>query len=198
MTAKAPSNGWVVLLRPNPELWTKVLQHRTQILYAADISLTCLMLELQPGMTGNTMPATHSCQHTVSSTIVLWLGASQRANTPTSLTALTTSGWCAVLECGTGSGSLTHALARAVAPSGRVHTFEYHAPRAQAAEKEFLENDISRIVSVQERDIQANGFPVALHGCADALFLDVPGPWQVSPGSSTYACSPVRLQVLVF
>ena len=78
-----------------------------------------------------------------------------------------------------------------------MHTFEYHAPRAQAAEKEFLDNDISSIVSVQERDIQADGFPRALHGCADALFLDVPGPWQVSPGLLLrWLGTAVRLHVL--
>ena len=52
VTARAPSNGYVHLLRPTPELWTRVLTHRTQILYAADISLTCFMLELEPGKTG--------------------------------------------------------------------------------------------------------------------------------------------------
>ena len=36
-----------------------------------------------------------------------------------------------LLRAGTGSGSLTHSLARAVAPTGHVHTFDFHALRAQ-------------------------------------------------------------------
>lgn len=43
--------GFVVLLKPTPELWTNALTHRTQILYLADISLICLLLNLQPGFT---------------------------------------------------------------------------------------------------------------------------------------------------
>jgi tRNA (adenine57-N1/adenine58-N1)-methyltransferase len=38
-----------------------------------------------------------------------------------------------VIEAGTGSGSMTHALSRTVGPSGKVYSFEYHAPRYEKA-----------------------------------------------------------------
>lgn len=38
-----------------------------------------------------------------------------------------------LVECGTGSGSFTHALARTVAPHGHVHSFEYHEQRFKIA-----------------------------------------------------------------
>ena len=127
--------NWVVLLKPTAELWTKVLPHRTQILYVADISAVVTFLELRPGSS--------------------------------------------VIESGTGSGSLTHALARAVAPHGRVHTFEFHAGRADRARQEFEAHGLASIVTTTERDVEANGFPAdALEGSVDAAFLDLPGPWR--------------------
>lgn len=49
----------------------------------------------------------------------------------------------AVLESGTGSGSLTHALARAVSPTGHVHTFDFHEQRATEAAVEFERYEMS-------------------------------------------------------
>ena len=133
---------WVYLIKPNPELWTLVLPHRTQILYVADISMVITFLQLRPGSV--------------------------------------------VLESGTGSGSLTHSLARAVAPTGHVHTFEYHEERANVAREEFCDHGIDDIVSVSRRDIEGLGFPKELRNKADGVFLDLPGPWKVV--TSAAAC----------
>ena len=126
--------GFVWVCAPTPELWTKVLEHRTQILYAPDIALVCAEMELAPGSV--------------------------------------------VLESGTGSGSLTHSLARCVAPTGRVWTYEFNETRVNAAKEEFEDNGISKYVTVVHRDIQRDGFPEEMAGCADAVFLDLPGPHQ--------------------
>jgi len=124
--------GFVWLCAPTPELWTKVLEHRTQILYAPDISLVCMEMGLAPGGV--------------------------------------------VLESGTGSGSLTHALARCVAPTGKVWTFEFNETRVKAAREEFESNGIADVVTATHRDIERDGFPSELAGTADAVFLDLPGP----------------------
>lgn len=38
-----------------------------------------------------------------------------------------------VIEAGTGSGSMTHSLSRAVGKKGQVGSYEYHAPRCEKA-----------------------------------------------------------------
>ena len=43
------SKGYVFLLPVSPELWTVSLKHRTQILYATDISFIIYQLDLRPG-----------------------------------------------------------------------------------------------------------------------------------------------------
>ena len=43
------NTGYLFLLRPTPELWTLALPHRTQLLYAPDMSFITLKLALTPG-----------------------------------------------------------------------------------------------------------------------------------------------------
>lgn len=129
------STGWVYLLAPTPELWTTVLKHRTQILYVADISMICTFLELKPGCIGTIM---HMLSHLHDCSCHRSLALTE----PTRVLIKNCTSAPAVLESGTGSGSLTHSLARAIAPTGHVHTFEFHQPRAEAADKEFKEHGV--------------------------------------------------------
>lgn len=44
---------------------------------------------------------------------------------------------CKVIETGTGSGCMSLAIARCVAPTGHVYSYEYNAVRAETAKEEF-------------------------------------------------------------
>eukprot|EP01012_Entosiphon_sulcatum_P017339 TRINITY_DN22124_c0_g1_i1.p1 TRINITY_DN22124_c0_g1~~TRINITY_DN22124_c0_g1_i1.p1 ORF type:complete len:332 (+),score=65.73 TRINITY_DN22124_c0_g1_i1:34-996(+) len=95
-----------------------------------------------------------------------------------------------VVEAGTGSGSLTHSLAKSVAPSGHVFTFDFHEDRSKAAQHEFNLNGLASVVTASHGDItQAAAIAeritavcteqsrvVPARGLVDAMFLDVPNP----------------------
>ncbi|RHX98246.1 hypothetical protein DYB25_002779 [Aphanomyces astaci] len=83
------SKGYIYILSPTPELWSKALRHRTQIVFTLDASAITFQTHCAPGKI--------------------------------------------VIESGTGSGALTTAFARTVAPHGHVYTFEFNATRAQVA-----------------------------------------------------------------
>ncbi|MES1910622.1 MAG: hypothetical protein MHM6MM_003186 [Cercozoa sp. M6MM] len=182
--------GFVTLLRPTPELWTLSLNHRTQILYFADIAAVVQRLELRRGDV--------------------------------------------VLESGTGSASLTHALARAVAGTGRVFSFEFNSHRVQAARVDLARSGFGTqhvltqgeetpasteetaqtaqeagelsgedgVAIVTQRDVIGTGFPAILRpgrngvvasigdesdeditATVDAVFLDLPAPWCAIPSA---------------
>lgn len=100
-----------------------------------------------------------------------------------------------IIEAGAGSGSFTHAAARAIfhgypgspLPSqgkqrrlGQVYSFEYHEPRVETLAQELHEHGLAGVVNLSQRDVCNDGFvsrkpDTAIN--ADAVFLDLPAPW---------------------
>ncbi|KAL9093681.1 MAG: hypothetical protein Q9159_000210 [Coniocarpon cinnabarinum] len=69
-----------------------------------------------------------------------------------------------VIEAGAGSGSFTHAAARAVyngnqgEETGKIFSYEYHRPRVEVLRKEVEEHGLDGLVTVVERDVCKDGF----------------------------------------
>ncbi|KAM0701265.1 hypothetical protein Q7P35_011626 [Cladosporium inversicolor] len=95
-----------------------------------------------------------------------------------------------LIEAGAGSGSFTHAAARAIFngypsdPSntnsnGKVCSFEYHEPRVDTLRKELTAHGLTNIVHVNHRDVYNEGFLLqnGVSPRATAIFLDLPAPW---------------------
>ncbi|XP_011502604.1 PREDICTED: tRNA (adenine(58)-N(1))-methyltransferase catalytic subunit TRMT61A [Ceratosolen solmsi marchali] len=82
-----------------------------------------------------------------------------------------------VIETGTGSASLSHALIRTVRPNGHLHTFDFHEQRVVLAQEEFKNHGIDEFVTVKHRDVCTEGFGDELDDMVDAVFLDLPHPW---------------------
>jgi tRNA (adenine57-N1/adenine58-N1)-methyltransferase len=79
-----------------------------------------------------------------------------------------------LLEAGTGSGSMTIAMAHAVGPDGRVFTYEKRPEFQQLARKNLERLGLESRVEFRLGDI-ADGFAET---DLDACFLDVPNPWD--------------------
>jgi tRNA (adenine57-N1/adenine58-N1)-methyltransferase len=79
-----------------------------------------------------------------------------------------------VMEAGTGSGSMTVALAYAVGPQGRVITYERRLEFQSLARKNLERLGLDERVEFKLGDI-AEGFTET---DADAFFLDVANPWD--------------------
>jgi tRNA (adenine57-N1/adenine58-N1)-methyltransferase catalytic subunit len=79
-----------------------------------------------------------------------------------------------VVEAGTGSGALTVGLASLVGDMGHVYTYERKESLQEVATKNLLRGRVAHRVTFAIRDI-ADGFDVT---GVDALFLDVPNPWD--------------------
>lgn len=106
---------------------------------------------------------------------------------------------CKVIEAGSGSGSMTVALSHTVGETGKVCTYERRPEFAKLVRKNLERCGLGANVEQFEGDV-ADGFQ---QDDADALFLDVPDPWNhvtavknaVKPGASVCFLMPVVNQV---
>lgn len=92
-----------------------------------------------------------------------------------------------VVESGTGSGSLSTSIIRAILPSGHLFTYEFNQMRSEKAREDFEKLGFvgNSLVTVTHRDVLANGFllrneetdtTLVDENSVDAVFLDLPRP----------------------
>jgi len=79
-----------------------------------------------------------------------------------------------VIEAGSGSGALTLAMARAVAPEGRVYSYESRPEMQRNAARNLERVGLGDYVEFKNRDIGEGFYETDV----DALFLDVRTPWD--------------------
>jgi tRNA (adenine57-N1/adenine58-N1)-methyltransferase len=81
-----------------------------------------------------------------------------------------------ICESGTGSGSLSHAIATAVAPTGHLYTHDIEEPRTRKVENELKQHGLASCTTVVQQDVCEDGFFV--ENACDGVFLDLPAPWN--------------------
>ncbi|CAK9008888.1 unnamed protein product [Durusdinium trenchii] len=84
-------------------------------------------------------------------------------------------------EAGTGSGSVSASLCRALRPGGRLYTFEFHEERQKQAVADFETYGALDVIVSQHRDVCNEGFGEELHAKVHGIFLDLPAPWLAVP-----------------
>ena len=80
-----------------------------------------------------------------------------------------------VIEAGSGSGALTLALTQAVAPNGRVVTFENNSKHFKIAKRNVSMSPWSEIVDIKEQELNDNTEIIP----ATSIVLDLPNPWDI-------------------
>jgi tRNA (adenine57-N1/adenine58-N1)-methyltransferase len=83
-----------------------------------------------------------------------------------------------VIEVGTGSGALTLVLAKFVAPDGMVYSYDRREDFIENARNNIERAGFIKNVEFFHRDVAPEGF---LQKAVDAIFIDVPEPWEIIP-----------------
>lgn len=98
-----------------------------------------------------------------------------------------------VVECGTGSGSLTCVFAHFVGPTGRVCTYDRREDFSELARKNAERWGVADRITFKVRSLD-EGFD---ERDADAVFLDLPNPWDYIAAAEEALAPGNRLAILV-
>ncbi len=99
-----------------------------------------------------------------------------------------------VLECGTGSGGLTTILAQFVGAEGKVFTYDKREDFAEQARQNVLRWGVGDRVEFATLDLDQGGFD---QEGMDAVFLDLPNPWDYLDYAKKALAPGGRLGILV-
>lgn len=92
-----------------------------------------------------------------------------------------------VLESGTGSGAMSHAILRTISPNGHLHTFEFNEARAREARVDFEHNRVGHLVTVRHADICQELGTLNVDGEGGEELAAVPLPVPVTNGATATA-----------
>lgn len=165
--AAAASSGFAHLVPPTPETWTLSLPHRTQVVYTPDYSYILQRLRVRPG--DHMIEAgAGSGSFTHASVRAVYNGYPRQENIANGTE-----------EADEEAVGVTKRRKRSKRHGG-VYSFEYHEPRAKQLQVEIAEHGLDPLVTVAHRDVYADGFCLDSNDGpdADAVFLDLPAPWQ--------------------
>ena len=84
-----------------------------------------------------------------------------------------------VIEGGSGSGSLTMALARSVGPAGHVYSYDVRPESLRTAQANVARAGLEDIVTFREADLRSTFADREV----DAVILDIPDPWAAVPSA---------------
>lgn len=85
-----------------------------------------------------------------------------------------------VIECGSGSGALTIALANSVAPTGKVYAYDRREDFLENAKRNLEEAGFYDFVEFKLREV-GDGFDEKE---VDVIVLDLPSPWEGVPAAA--------------
>ncbi|KIW71428.1 hypothetical protein PV04_03597 [Phialophora macrospora] len=191
--AEVAESGFIHVLPPTPENWTTSLPHRTQVVYTPDYSYILHRIRARPGSrlieAGS---GSGSFTHAAARAVFSGYRDGKAGGNEARESELETEDVQPIKSEGEarGGASEPHSVhTQAHTRHGRVFTYEFHQERHEQVKAEMILHGLDPIVHAMRRDVYSDGFLVhdsdpqtpPTSPLANAIFLDLPAPWEALP-----------------